>query len=97
VTLNLSRYSLLTGEYRLTLNGPYWAVDESAKGIIGMEVTTADWHDSDVCPDLLAQVEGKVALVSANGAYDTAGSHAAITGRDGRKPPATTDAVLPKT
>ena len=32
------------------------AVDETAKDIIGIEVTTADWHDSEVFPDLLAQV-----------------------------------------
>ena len=60
------------------------AVDESAKDIIGIEVTTANWHDSEVFPDLLAQVDGEVAQVSADGAYDTEGTHAAIRQREAR-------------
>ena len=60
------------------------AVDEAKKDIIGMEVTTANWHDSEVFPDLLAQVDGTISQVSADGAYDTAGTHAAIAGREAR-------------
>ena len=60
------------------------AADETAKDIIGIEVTTADWHDSEVFPDLLAQVEGEVSQVAADGAYDTAGTHAAIRERDAK-------------
>lgn len=63
---------------RRTWRKIHLAVDETAKDIIGIEVTTADWHDSEVFPDLLAQVEGDVAQVSADGAYDTEGTHAAI-------------------
>ena len=60
------------------------AVDETAKDIIGIDVTTADWHDSEVFPDLLAQVGGDLGQVSADGAYDTAGTHAAIRQREAR-------------
>jgi len=45
--------------------------------IIGIAVTTADWHDSEVFPGLLAQV-------SAEGAYDTEGVHAAIAEQEAR-------------
>ena len=69
---------------RRTWRKIHLAVDESAKDIIGIEVTTADWHDSEVFPDLLAQVDGDVGQVSADGAYDTEGTHAAIAEREAR-------------
>ena len=69
---------------RRTWRKIHLAVDESAKDIIGIEVTSADWHDSEVFPDLLAQVEGQVAQVSADGADDTEGTHAAIAERQAR-------------
>jgi Transposase DDE domain len=69
---------------RRTWRKIHLAVDETAKDIIGIEVTTADWHDSEVFPDLLAQVDGEVAQVSADGAYDTEGTHAAIRQREAR-------------
>jgi hypothetical protein len=46
-------------------------------------VTTADWGDSEVFRGLLDQVDGEVPQVSADGAYDTKGCHAAIADRDG--------------
>jgi len=36
------------------------AVDEIRKDIIGIEVTTATWGDSEILPVLLDQVEGEV-------------------------------------
>jgi transposase len=66
---------------RRTWRKIHLAVDESAKDIIGIEVTTADWHDSEVFDDLLDQVEGDVSQVSADGAYDTKGCHSAIAAR----------------
>jgi transposase len=60
------------------------AVDESGKDVIGMEVTTADWGDSEVFSDLLDQVEGEVSQVSADGAYDTEACHRAIAERGAR-------------
>jgi hypothetical protein len=69
---------------RRTWRKIHLAVDETAKDIIGIEVTTAAWHDSEVFPDLLAQVDGDVGQVSADGAYDTAGTHAAIRQREAK-------------
>ena len=69
---------------RRTWRKIHLAVDETAKDIIGIEVTTADWHDSEVFPDLLAQVDGDIGQVSADGAYDTEGTHAAISERNAR-------------
>ena len=66
---------------RRTWRKIHLAVDESAKDIIGVEVTTADWGDSEVFAPLLDQVEGEVSQVSADGAYDTEGTHAAIAER----------------
>jgi hypothetical protein len=63
---------------RRTWRKIHLAVDETSKDIIGIEVTTADWHDSEVFADLLGQVEGDVSQVSADGSYDTQGCHAAI-------------------
>ena len=69
---------------RRTWRKIHLAVDETEKDVIGIEVTTADWHDSEVFPDLLAQVDGEVAQVSADGAYDTEGTHAAIRQREAK-------------
>ena len=66
---------------RRTWRKIHLAVDESAKDIIGVEVTSADWGDSEVFAPLLDQVEGEVSQVSADGAYDTEGTHAAIAER----------------
>lgn len=46
------------------------AVEEGGKDILGIEVNTADWGDSEILPDLLGQIEGEIAQVSANGSYD---------------------------
>ena len=42
------------------------------------------WGDSEILPGLLDQVEGEIAQVSADGAYDSHGCHAAIAERDAR-------------
>lgn len=69
---------------RRTWRKIHLAVDETEKDIIGIEVTTADWGDSEVFPDLLAQVDGQVSQVSADGAYDTEGTHTAIAEREAK-------------
>lgn len=66
---------------RRTWRKIHLAVDASAKDIIGIEVTTAEWGDSEVLAPLLEQVEGEIRQVSADGAYDTVGTHAAIAER----------------
>jgi hypothetical protein len=60
------------------------AVGETTKDIIGIEVTTTAWGDSEILPGLLDQIEGEIAQVSADGAYDNHGCHAAIAERDAR-------------
>jgi IS5 family transposase len=66
---------------RRTWRKIHLAVDEAAKDIIGIEVTAADGHDSEVLADLLEPVEGDVSQVSADGAYDTKDCPAAIAER----------------
>ena len=69
---------------RRTWRKIHLAVDETSKNIIGIEVTTTAWGDSEILPGLLDQVEGEIAQVSADGAYDSHGCHAAIAERDAR-------------
>ena len=69
---------------RRTWRKIHLAVDESTKDIIGIEVTTTAWGDSEILPGLLDQIEGEIAQVSADGAYDSHGCHAAIAERDAR-------------
>lgn len=47
------------------------AVDAHAKDVIGVEVTTPAWTDGEVFGDLIDQVEGSIAQIDADGAYDT--------------------------
>ncbi len=69
---------------RRTWRKIHLAVDESTQDIIGIEVTTADWGDSEILPGLLDQIEGEIAQVSAEGSYDSHGCHAAIAERGAR-------------
>jgi Transposase DDE domain len=80
---------------RRTWRKIHLAVDEGAKDIIGIEVTTADWGDSEVFPGLLDQVDGDLSQVSADGAYDTKGCHAAIAERDARATIPPRDGAVP--
>lgn len=64
---------------RCTWRKIHLSVDATAKDIVGIEITTTPWHDSEVFPDLLSQVEGDISQVSADGAYDTEAVHAAIS------------------
>ena len=80
---------------RRTWRKIHLAVDETEKDIIGIEVTTADWGDSEVFPDLLAQVDGEVAQVSADGAYDTEGCHRSIAERGAKATIPPRDGAVP--
>ena len=60
------------------------AVDEATRDIMGMEVTTAVWGDSEILPGLLDQIEGEIDQVSAEGSHDGHGCHAAIAERGAR-------------
>jgi len=80
---------------RRTWRKIHLAVDESAKDIIGVEVTTAEWGDNEVFAPLLDQVEGEVSQVSADGAYDTVGTHAAIAERGAKATIAPREGAVP--
>jgi hypothetical protein len=47
------------------------AVDANEKDVVGVEVTTEDWGDSEVFAGLIDQVEGKINQIDGDGAYDT--------------------------
>ena len=47
------------------------ALDEGTGEILAAVVSTNDWGDSEVLPDLVEQIEGDIDQVSADGAYDT--------------------------
>ena len=69
---------------RRTWRKVHLAVDETTQDIIGIAVTTTAWGDSEILPGLLDQIEGEIAQVSADGAYNSHGCHAAIAERDAR-------------
>lgn len=69
---------------RRTWRKIHLAVDATEKDIIGIEVTTADWGDSEMLPGLLDQIPGPIAQVSADGAYDSERCHEAIAQRQAR-------------
>ena len=58
---------------RRTWRKVHVAVDADAKDIIGVEVTTPEWTDSEVFEGLLEQGEGEIAQVDGDGAYDSRG------------------------
>ncbi len=80
---------------RRTWRKIHLAVDETEKDIIGIEVTNTEWGDSEVFPDLLAQVDGEVAQVSADGAYDTEGCHRSIAERGAKATIPPRDGAVP--
>ncbi len=66
---------------RRTLRKLHLGVDE-ATGEIGVaEVTTNDYHDSEILPSLLNGIDGEIAQVSDDGAYDTFVGYEAIAQR----------------
>lgn len=56
-------------------------VDESTGEILAAVVTTNDFHDSTVLPDLLEATEADIEQVSADGAYDKRRCYNALTDR----------------
>jgi hypothetical protein len=55
---------------RRTWRKLHLAVDETTGEILAAVVSTNDWADSEILPDLLGQIEGDIEQVSADGAYD---------------------------
>lgn len=66
---------------RRTWRKLHLAVDETTGEILASVVSTNDWGDSQLLPDLLEQIEDDIEQVSADGAYDTSACYDAITER----------------
>lgn len=66
---------------RRTWRKLHLGVDETTGEIVVAEVTTNDYHDSEILPSLLDGIEGEIAQVSGDGAYDTFACHEAIAQR----------------
>jgi hypothetical protein len=66
---------------RRTWRKLHLAVNEATGEIVVAEVTTNDYHDSEILPSLLDGIDGEVAQVSGDGAYDTFACHEAIAQR----------------
>lgn len=47
------------------------AVDAHEKDVVGVEVTTVEWADSEVFEDLVGQAEGTIEQIDGDGGYDT--------------------------
>lgn len=52
------------------------AVDAHEKDVVGVEVTTVEWADSEVFEDLVGQAEGTIEQIDGDGGYDTRGAYA---------------------
>jgi hypothetical protein len=61
------------------------AVDETTGEILAAVVSTNDWADSEILPELVEQIEDEIEQVSADGAYDTSDCYDTLTQR-GAKP-----------
>jgi IS5 family transposase len=59
-------------------------VDEATLEFVAVAVTTNDFKDSQLLPDLLGQVRDEINQVSADGAYDSRGCYDAIREREAR-------------
>lgn len=66
---------------RRTWRKLHLGVDEATGEIVVAEVTTNDYHDSEILPSLLNGIDGEVAQVSGDGAYDTFDCHEVIAQR----------------
>ena len=58
------------------------AVDANEKDVVGVEVTTEEWGDSEVFEGLIDQVEGKIDQIDGDGAYDTREAYDVAKKRD---------------
>jgi IS5 family transposase len=69
---------------RRTWRKLHLGVDEATGEFVAVVVTTNDFKDSQLLPDLLEQVESEVSQVSADGAYDSRNCYDAIREREAR-------------
>jgi hypothetical protein len=69
---------------RRTWRKVHLGVDEASREIVAAVVTTNDYHDSQLLPALLAQVDEAITQVSGDGAYDRRICYNAIGERQAR-------------
>jgi IS5 family transposase len=67
--------------YRRTWRKVHLGVDEASGELVAAVVTTNNYSDSQVLPDLLAQVEEELKQVSGDGGYDKRNCYTAIQAR----------------
>lgn len=70
--------------YRRTWRKVHVGVDEASGEIVAAAVTTNNYGDSQLLPDLLAQVDDPIAQVSGDGSYDRRTCYEAIRERQAR-------------
>jgi hypothetical protein len=69
---------------RRTWRKVHLAVDGNEKDVIGVEVTTVEWGDCEVFEGLVEQVEGEIAQIDGDSAYDTRKAYAVAAARQAR-------------
>jgi IS5 family transposase len=67
--------------YRRTWRKVHLGVDEASGELVAAVVTTNNYSDSQILPDLLAQVEEEIQQVSGDGGYDRRNCYEAIRAR----------------
>jgi IS5 family transposase len=69
---------------RRTWRKLHLGVDEATYEFVAVVVTTNDFKDSQILPDLLEQVSDEIKQVSADGAYDSRNCYDALRAREAR-------------
>jgi IS5 family transposase len=70
--------------YRRTWRKVHVGIDEASGEIVAAVVTTNNYHDSQLLPDLLGQMDEEIKQVSGDGAYDRRACYEAIQARQAR-------------
>jgi hypothetical protein len=66
---------------RRTWRKLHLGVDGATQQVVAALVTTPDWSDDEILPELLEQIEDEISQVKTDGAYDTHACYAAIGAR----------------
>lgn len=67
--------------YRRTWRKLHLGVDGETQQVVAALVTTPDWSDDEILPELLEQIDEPIAQVKTDGAYDTHACYDAIQAR----------------
>jgi IS5 family transposase len=70
--------------YRRTWRKLHLGIDETSSEIVAAVVTTSNYNESEVLPDLLDQIEAEIEQVSGDGAYDKRNCYETIRGHQAR-------------